>query len=146
MAQTQTPRPAGSDHSLGDLVATATKDVSQLMRCEIELAKQELKHDLKRAGVAGALLGAAAFIGCLMVLMAAFAFAYGLVAVGFFAWAAFLIVAAVCLVLVLFAAGVAYLRVRGITGLRGTRQTVRDDISVLRRGRQRPSLPGPDAR
>lgn len=146
MAQTEPPQAAGSDQSLGDLVATATRDFSTLVRCEIELAKQELKHDVKRAGLAGALVGAAVFVGCLMVLMAAFAFAYGLVAVGFFAWAAFLIVAGVCLVLVLLAAAFAFVGARGITGLRGTRQTVRDDISVLRRGNRRPGLPGPDPR
>ena len=52
MAQTETPRPAGSDQSLGELVAQATKDVSQLFRGELNLAKAELRIDVRRIGVA----------------------------------------------------------------------------------------------
>ena len=59
MAQTGTPRPAGSDQSLGELVAQAAKDVSQLIRGELNLAKAELRSDVRRIGVAAGLLGMA---------------------------------------------------------------------------------------
>jgi hypothetical protein len=53
MVRSETPEPAGGDQSLGDLVALAAKDVSQLIRYEIDLAKTELKGDAKRVGLAG---------------------------------------------------------------------------------------------
>jgi hypothetical protein len=54
MVRSETPGPAGDDQSLGDLVALAAKDVSQLIRYEIDLAKTELKDDVQRIGLAGA--------------------------------------------------------------------------------------------
>mgnify|MGYP001313761838 CR=1 FL=1 len=62
MVRSETPEPVGADQSLGDLVALAAKDVSQLIRYEIDLAKTELRGDLKRVGLAGALAGVAAFV------------------------------------------------------------------------------------
>src|SRR6184192_1989315 len=69
MVHSETPGPAGGDQSLGDLVALAAKDVSQLIRYEIDLAKTELKGDAKRAGLAAALGGMAAFVGCLVLVL-----------------------------------------------------------------------------
>ena len=146
MAQTGTPRPAGSDQSLGELVAQAAKDVSQLIRGEMNLAKAELRVDVRRIGVAVALLGMAAFVGCLMLVLLCFAFAYGLVALGIWTWASFLIVAGVCLALIALAALIAVLRVRGVTGLRTTRSSVQDTIKVLRGGDRRPEIAGPAQR
>ena len=54
MVRSETPEPVGGDQSLGDLVALAAKDVSQLIRYEIDLAKTELRSDMKRVGLAGA--------------------------------------------------------------------------------------------
>jgi hypothetical protein len=54
MVHSDTPEPAGADQSLGDLVALAAKDVSQLIRYEIDLAKSELKVDAQRVGIAAA--------------------------------------------------------------------------------------------
>ena len=146
MAQTGTPRPAGSDQSLGELVAQAAKDVSQLIRGEMNLAKAELRVDVRRIGVAVALLGMSAFVGCLMLVLLCFAFAYGLVALGIWTWAAFLIVAGVCLALIALAALIAVLRVRGVTGLRNTRSSVQDTIKVLSGGDRRPEIAGPAQR
>jgi hypothetical protein len=143
MAQTETPRPAGSDQSLGDLVALAAKDVSQLIRCEMDLAKSELRGDARRIGLATALGGVAAFTGCLMLVFLGFALAYGLMTLGIWNWASFLIVAGTCLLLIASATGIALLRVRGVTGLRTTRATVRDSIAVLRRGGEQPEIAGP---
>lgn len=146
MAQTGTPRPAGSDQSLGELVAQAAKDVSQLIRGEMNLAKAELRVDVRRISVAVVLLGMAAFVGCLMLVLLCFAFAYGLMALGIWPWASFLIVAGVCLALIGLAALIALLRVRGVTGLRTTRSTVQDTIKVLRGGDERPEIAGPAQR
>src|ERR1700760_2811795 len=111
MAQTGTS-PAGSDQSLGDLVALAAKDVSQLIRGEISLAKIELRGDLKRIGIAAALLAMSAFVACLMLVLLCFAYAYGLMALHIWGWASFLIVAGTCLLLIGFGALIAVLRIR----------------------------------
>jgi uncharacterized membrane protein YqjE len=147
MAQTGTPRPAGSEQSLGELVAQASKDVSLLIRGELNLAKVELKQDLSRVLVAVVLLALSGFVACLMLVLLCFAFAFGLVALGIWTWAAFLIVAGVCLLLIGLAALIAILRVRGVTGLKTTRTSVQETMTVLRgSGDQRPEIAGPAQR
>ncbi|HLH59644.1 MAG TPA: phage holin family protein [Streptosporangiaceae bacterium] len=142
MAQTETPRPAGGEQSLGDLVALALKDLSQLIRGEMQLAKIELRGDVRRIGMAAALLGMAAFVGCLMLVLLCFAFAYGLQTLGIWDWASFLIVAGTCLLLIGIAALIAIVRVRGISGLRRTRTTVQESIATLRHSTGRPEIAG----
>lgn len=139
MAQAKT-QPAGGEQSLGNLVATATRDLSQLVRCEIDLAKIELRHDMRRAGMAGALVGIAAFVACLVLVMLCFAFAYGLITAGVPSWAAFLAVAAACVLLALIATGIAYLGMRGLSRMRKTRESVRGSVALLRRGAERPGV------
>ena len=146
MAQTGTSQPAGGDKSLGDLVAVAAKDISQLIRGEISLAKIELRGDLTRVVVAAVLLFLAAFVACLMLVLVLFGFAFGLVAVGIWQWAAFLIVAGVCLVLISLAALIAILRIRGLSGLRETRTTVQETLTVLRGGDKKPEITAPARR
>src|SRR6516164_7135715 len=142
MVGSERPGPAGSDDSLGDLVALAAKNVSQLVRYEIELAKTELRADLQRIGMAGALGGFSFYFGCLVLLLLCFAYAYGLIAAGIWAWAAFLIVAATCVLLAALVAGIAYLKVRKLSGLRLTKRTVTEDLAVLRgEGQPRPVSP-----
>jgi hypothetical protein len=130
------PDGAEGQSSLGDLVALAAKDISQLLRYEISLAKSELKLDARRIGVAAALAVVGLFVGCLLVVLLCIAFAYGLVALGIWNWAAFLIVAGTCLLLIGLAGLVAFTRIRKVTGMKMTRQTVIDDIGMLRRSDQ----------
>ena len=134
MVRSETPDPAGAEPSLGDLVALATKDMSQLVRYEIDLAKSELKSDVKRVGIAGALGGMAAVVACLVLILLSIAFAFGLVALGIWAWAAFLIVAGTYVLLAVLAVGVAYLVVRHLSGLRRTRKSVSESMEMLRGG------------
>ena len=138
-------RPDGSDaqQSLGELVALAAKDVSSLVRYEISLAKSELRMDARRVGIAAALAVVGLFVGCLVVVLLCFAYAYGLVAAGIWEWAAFLIVAGTCVVLIGIAALIAYGRIRKVTGMKMTRKTVMDDIGMLRRGELSPNGSGP---
>jgi uncharacterized membrane protein YqjE len=143
MVRSETPGPAGRDQSLGDLVALAAKDVSQLVRYEVELAKSELRADLQRIGVAGALGGFSFYFACLVLLLLCFAYAYGLIAAGIWAWAAFLIVAGTVLLLAAIAVGIAYLKVRNLSGLRLTKKTVTQDLHMLR-GEGQPAEIGGD--
>ena len=130
------------DQSIGSLVSLAISDVSKLFKAELDLAKIELKDDLRRVGIGGALLGIAAFVGCLILVLLCFAYAYGLIAAGIWAWAAFLIVAGTCVLLAALAVLIGYLKFRRISGLRLTRQSVQEDLTLLKREEPAPSVPG----
>lgn len=140
MVRSERPAPAGGDQSLGDLVALAAKDISQLVRYEIDLAKTELRGDMRRVGLAGALGGVAAFVGCLVLVLCSFAFAYGLITLGFWNWAAFLIVAGAYVLLAGVAVGIAALKLRRLSGLRQTRKSVTEGLGMLRRDSQQPEI------
>ena len=79
------------DRSLGELVGDMSRELSTLMRKEVELAKVETKDELSKAGRAGAMLGAGAAIGYAALLLLSFALAWGLAEVMAAGWA-FLIV------------------------------------------------------
>jgi hypothetical protein len=140
MVRSETPEPVGGDQSLGDLVALAAKDVSALVRYEIALAKTELKGDARRVGLAAALAGVAAFVGCLVLVLCCIAFAYGLHALGIWTWAAFLIVAGTCVLLAAVAVGIALLKLRHLSGLRQTRKTVTEGLGMLRHDGHHPEI------
>jgi len=135
MADSAVRQPVDSarDQSLGTLVSLAVKDITQLLRYELDLAKLELKADARRLGIAGALLIIAAFVACLVLMLACFSLAYGLISLGIWAWASFLIVAGACILLAALAVLIGALKFRGMTALRKTRRTVQDDLSLLRR-------------
>jgi membrane protein implicated in regulation of membrane protease activity len=86
------------ERTLGGLFADASRDFSALIRSEIELAKAEVRRDVKNGATGGAMFGAAAFLGLLAVVLLSIAAAYGLVAAGLHPGWAFLIVAVVFLV------------------------------------------------
>jgi putative superfamily III holin-X len=146
MVHSETPGPAGGDQSLGDLVALAAKDVSQLIRYEVDLAKTELKGDAKRVGIAVAGFGLAAFVGCLVLVLLCFALAFGLVTLGIWEWAAFLIVAGACILLAGLGVGLALIKLRKLSGLRVTRKTVTEGLGMLRHDGQRPEIAATDAK
>jgi len=124
---------SGADQSIGDLVSVAARDISQLVRYELDLAKLELKADAKRVGIGGALLGIAVFAACLVLMLLCFAFAYGLNALGIWLWASFLIVAGACILIIGGAALIAWRMVRKLTGMSKTRTSLADGVSLLRR-------------
>ncbi|MFJ6630732.1 phage holin family protein [Streptomyces sp. NPDC091376] len=98
-------RLAGADKSVGQLVASATAEMSALVHDEIALAKAELRQDVKR-GVTGGVSGMVAGILALFSLpVLSFAAAYGIHNLGLgLAWS-FLIV------------GAAFLLLAGLAGL-----------------------------
>ncbi len=64
-----------TEPSVGQLVASASRDVSSLIRHEIALAKSEVKVSVKNGGVGAALFAAAAFLLLLGVIMLSVALA-----------------------------------------------------------------------
>lgn len=118
------------EQSLGELVASASRDLSLLVHKEVELAKAEISAEVKRAGIGAGFLGGAGFTGFFTLTFLSVAAALGISA-GFDIgeWAGFLIV------------GAAYGLLAGLLGLMGLRKvtkvkppqrtirTVKDDIA-----------------
>jgi len=123
--------------SIGDLVALAASDISQLVKCQLDLAKMELREDARQLAFGGALLIVSVFTACLILVMLCFAFAYGLMATGIpfvsWGWGAFLIVAFTCLALAALAALVGRRMFQGLNGMSKTRGTVSSGVAMLRR-------------
>ncbi len=116
------------ERTLGQLVAEASQDLSELVRYEVALAKAELSDDLKRGGVAGALFGVAGFIGVLALITLVIAAAYGIVAAGLSPWLAFLIVT----VALLLVAGIAVLvAIRQIKRIEPPERTIREAKLII---------------
>jgi hypothetical protein len=128
-------RPDGArDQSLGTLVSQAIGDVSLLLKSEIELAKLELRKDAIRLGTGGALVGVAAFTGCLILIFAGFGYAYGLsAALAIPLYAGFFCTAGTCAFVAVVAILIGRTRFRKLSGLQKTRRTVQDDLALLRR-------------
>jgi len=66
------------DRPLGELFGDMSRQVQDLLRKEVELAKIETKQEMSKAGKAGAMFGAAAVTGFVALLLLAFAAAWGL--------------------------------------------------------------------
>ncbi|MBO3745825.1 phage holin family protein [Streptosporangiaceae bacterium NEAU-GS5] len=128
------------DESLGALVAQASTHISTLIRSEIELAKAELSFNAKRVGVAAGLFAAAAFILHLVIILASFFLAYGLVSWAHWKeWQAFGVVTLFYLVLAAIAVLIGYRRLKGMTGFTKTARS----LQVLKSGT--PAGPSPAA-
>jgi len=87
-------RPDVEGTSVGQLLGEVSKDLSTLMRQELELAKAELKVEAKKAGQGAGMFGAAGFAGYMVLMFLSFALWWGLENVMDAGWAA-LIVAAI---------------------------------------------------
>ena len=61
-------RPDVEGSSVGALIGEVTKDLSTLMRQELELAKVEVKAEAKKAGQGAGMFGAAGFAGYMVLL------------------------------------------------------------------------------
>lgn len=133
MAEVLRGESTAAKESLGDLVALAVSDISQLVRYEVDLAKLELKTDARKLGIGAVLFGVAAFVGCLVLMVLSFAFAFGLNAAGIWLWASFLIVAGAYVLLAALAVLIGFTRFKGLTGLRKTRSTVSGDLALIKR-------------
>ena len=66
------------DRSLSELLSDVTGEIATLFRKEVELARAETSEQVSRAAKAGAMLGAAAVVGFLTLILLAFAAAWGL--------------------------------------------------------------------
>ncbi|GAB3815734.1 phage holin family protein [Micromonospora zhanjiangensis] len=87
--------PAGAPdiqgRSLGDLMGEVTRDMSTLVRQEVELAKAELREDARRAGKAAGMFGGAGVAGFLVLFFLSNALWWGLSNVMDQGWAALIV-------------------------------------------------------
>jgi hypothetical protein len=118
-----------SEKSLGELVASATKDLSLLVSQEVALAKAELKKEVAHAGKGAGMLGGAGFLGLFALIFLSIALAYAISWFGIgLGWGFFIV-------------GMLYLVVAGVLALLGKKQiskvgppektiaTVKDDVA-----------------
>jgi hypothetical protein len=99
-------RPDVADASVGELIGEVTRDLSTLMRQELDLAKAELKQEASKTGRAAGMLGAAGLAGYMVLLFLSIALWWALSNLMDQGWAA-LIVAAIWAVIgaVLYSTG-----------------------------------------
>lgn len=132
-----------STSTIGELVATVSREASTLVRDEIALARAELRAEA-RAGLTGAvLLGAAGMFAVLALFVLTGAFVVGVRATGIgLGWSMLIVAGAYLLV-----AGILALVGRGpLTRLGPPPRTVRTVRGVVERLRSRPGAqPGPSA-
>ena len=118
--------------SIGQLAADASTHLSTIIRGEVELAKTELKVSVKNAGVGVALFGAAAVLLIYGLTFGLIALAEGLITLGIWRWAAFLIVFAI---LVLLAAVLAFVGLRKVKRVKAPERTIKtskDTVEFLK--------------
>ncbi|MCF0093431.1 phage holin family protein [Micromonospora sp. NPDC049114] len=72
------PEKERTQASVGDLLGDVTRDMSTLVRKEVELAKAELREEVTQAGKSGGMFGAAGLAGFLAVLFVSYAVWWGL--------------------------------------------------------------------
>ncbi|MEU8483649.1 MULTISPECIES: phage holin family protein [unclassified Streptomyces] len=70
--------PVGAERSIGQLVATATTEMSALVHDEIALAKAQLKQDVTRGAIGSVVFAVAGAILIFSLPMLSFALAYGI--------------------------------------------------------------------
>lgn len=77
-----------SHQSIGDLLGDVTRDMSMLVRQEVQLAKAEVRQEAKTAGKAAGMFAGAALAGVMVLLFLSYAAWWGLANVIDEGWAA----------------------------------------------------------
>lgn len=122
-----------TERTVGQLVSDATREVSELVRYEIALAKAELKDDAKQAGTGAGLFGGAGFLGVVAFVLLCVAAAYGLhEGAGWPLWLSYLLVAVVLLVVAGILAALGRSRVRRVHPPERTIATAKDTVAALK--------------
>jgi hypothetical protein len=105
--------PAGEGESVGELLREVSRDLSTLMRQEVDLAKAEIRDEVVKAGKGAGMLGGAGFAGYMVLLFASIALWWALANVMDQGWAA-LIVAGVWAVIGIVLAVMGRSRLRAV--------------------------------
>ena len=117
------------DKSLGELVATATKDLSLLVSQEVQLAKAEIKKEVSAAGKGAGLFGGAGFAGLFALIFLSISAAYGISWLGPGLGWGFFIVGLVYLVAAAVLALSGKKKINQVGPPEKTIETVKDDLA-----------------
>ena len=130
---------APQDQSLGELVSTATRDLSTLIRTEVQLAKVEIKQEVKAAGTGAGLFGGAGFAGVLGLIFLSIALAYGISWLGLPLGWGFFVVGLLYIVAAAVMALIGKKKISQVGAPEKTVETVKDDIAWAKNPTQKPS-------
>lgn len=124
-----------ADSSLGQLVGEVTRDISTLMRKEIELAKAELTDSAKKAGAGAGMFGGAAYGAMMAVLFLSIALWWALGYLVGNGWSAVIVaVLWAAIAAVLFAVG--RNQVQKVKGAPQTVETIKEIPETLKRNEE----------
>ncbi|WP_141892535.1 phage holin family protein [Microbacterium kyungheense] len=135
---TDMPTPSqqkAAETSLGDLVGEVSRDLSALMRQELELAKAELSESAKRAGAGAGLLGVAGYAAMMAVLFLSLALWWALGTLVGLGWSG-VIVATVWAIIAGILYAVGRRRLASVRGAPQTVETVKEIPEALRRNQE----------
>ena len=134
------PEPAPSEAhqkadnaSLGELLGDVTRDLSTLMRQEVELAKAELKQSATKAGKGSGMLAGAGVAGHFVLLFLSLGLMFALGALMPLGWAA-LIVAVIWGIIAAVLASIGRKELKQIKGLPQTGETLSEIPPTLKPG------------
>lgn len=135
---TDMPTPSqqkASETSLGELVGEVSRDLSALMRQELELAKAELSQSAKRAGAGAGLMGVAGYAAMMAVLFLSLALWWALGTLVGLGWSG-VIVAVVWAIIAGIMYAVGRRRLASVRGAPQTVETVKEIPEALRRNQE----------
>ena len=112
-------------NSLGDLLGDVTRDLSTLMRQELELAKAEAKQSATRAGKGGGMLAGAGVAGHFVLLFLSIALWYALGELMGLGWSA-VVVALIWGIIAAVLAATGKKELKAIKGMPQTVETVQE--------------------
>ena len=117
--------------SLGDLLADVTRDMSMLMRQEVELAKAEIKQSGTRAGKGAGLLAGAGVAGHFVLLFLSVALWWGLGNLIGHGWSA-VVVAVIWAIIAAILASMGRKELKAIRGMPQTAETLQEIPPTLK--------------
>jgi hypothetical protein len=117
--------------SLGDLLGDVTRDLSTLMRQEVELAKAELKQSATRAGKGSGMLAGAGVAGHFVLLFLSLALWWALGTVMGLGWSA-VVVAVVWGIIAAVLAALGRKQLNAIKGMPQTTETLQEIPPTLK--------------
>jgi len=118
-------------NSLGDLLGDVTRDMSTLMRQELELAKAELKQTTSRAGKGGGMLAGAGVAGHFVLLFLSLALWWALGYLMGLGWSA-VVVAVIWGIIGAVLASMGRKELKAIKGMPQTAETIQEIPPTLK--------------
>ena len=119
--------------SLGDLLGEVTRDLSTLMRQEVELAKAEMRESASKAGKGGGLLAGAGVAGHFVLLFLSVALWYALGQLMGLGWSA-VVVAVIWGVIAAVLASMGRRELKTVKGMPQTAETLQEIPPTLKPG------------